>query len=131
LQIGSEVAEALEKAHSAGVVHRDLKPSNIIITPEGHAKVLDLGLAQRITRDKEDLTSVLTKEGTTLGTLAYMSPEQLEGGKVDTRSDVFTLGAVLYEMLTGVHPFCTGTQAETVNAILSEHPSTLSRYVQA
>jgi serine/threonine-protein kinase len=90
---------------------------------------LDFGLAKRITRDKEDLTSVLTREGTTLGTLAYMSPEQLRGGAVDARADVFSLGVVLYEMLTGLHPFRTGTQAETVNAILSEHPSTLSRYV--
>jgi TolB-like protein/predicted Zn-dependent protease len=101
-----------------------------MITPEDHVKVLDFGLAKRVTRDKEDLTSVLTREGTTLGTLAYMSPEQLRGSTVDARADVFSLGVVLYEMLTGVHPFSTGTQAETVNAILSEHPSPVSRYVQ-
>jgi Tol biopolymer transport system component/serine/threonine protein kinase len=130
LQIGSEVAQALERAHNAGVIHRDLKPTNIMLTLDGHPKVMDFGLAKRVTRDKEDLTSVLTREGTTLGTLAYMSPEQLRGSTVDTRADVFSLGVVLYEMLTGVHPFSTGTQAETVNAILSEHPSPLSRYVE-
>jgi len=83
-----------------------------MITPNGHAKVMDFGLAKRITDDKEDLTSALTGEGTTLETLAYVSPEQSRGSKVDTRSDVFSLGVVLYEMLTEVHPFRTGTQAE-------------------
>ena len=89
LQMGSEITDALEKAHKAGVIRRDLKPSNIMITPEGHMKVMDFGLAKRVTRDKEDLTSVLTREGTTLGTLAYMSPEQLRAGPAVWRQGQF------------------------------------------
>jgi TolB-like protein/Tfp pilus assembly protein PilF len=130
LQIASETAEAIDRAHQEGIVHRDLKPSNIMLAPDGHVKVMDFGLAKRLEREDEDITAALTREGTTLGTLAYMSPEQLKGKPVDTRSDIFSFGVVLYEMLTGVHPFRTGTQAETVNAILQEHPSPLSRYTE-
>ena len=126
LQIGLEVSEALEKAHRTGVIHRDLKPSNIMITTEGHAKVLDFGLAKRRTQEdgKElGITSALTREGTTLGTPAYMSPEQLRGEPVDAKTDIFSFGIVLYEMLTGVHPFRKKTHAATINAIFSEATS--------
>jgi serine/threonine protein kinase len=128
LKISSDIASALEKAHKAGIVHRDLKPDNIRLTPESHVKVMDFGLAKSIQREEEEITAVLTREGTTLGTLTYMSPEQLKGAPVDSRSDIFSFGVLLYEMLTGVHPFRTGTQAETINSILNEHPSPISRY---
>ena len=100
LRIASEMAEALEKAHQNKIVHRDLKPSNIILTPEGHVKVMDFGLAKRVAPEQEDSQQTtltgLTGEGSTLGTVPYMSPEQLKGEEVDTRSDIFSFGIILY-----------------------------------
>jgi TolB-like protein/predicted Ser/Thr protein kinase len=130
LRIASQIAGALAEAHEKGIVHRDLKPANVMLTASGHVKVMDFGLAKRAGKQDEDITAALTMEGSTLGTLTFMSPEQVRGEAVDTRSDIFSFGVVLYEMLTGVHPFRTGTQAETVNAILNEHPSPLSRYTE-
>ena len=133
LQIGMEIAEALEEAHKAGIAHRDLKPANIMLTSGGHVKVMDFGLAKKVVDEdgtEQDITSALTREGTTLGTIAYMSPEQLRGKTVDTRSDIFSFGIVLYELLSGVHPFRKPKQVETTNAILSEDPSPLSRYTE-
>lgn len=111
LYTGSDIAAALEVAHQLGIVHRDLKPSNVIITPQGHVKVMDFGLAKRLPRvgtvnsDEKTLTTSITKPRAPVGTLTYMSPEQLRGEPVDTRSDIFSFGVLLYEMLTGTHPF--------------------------
>jgi serine/threonine protein kinase len=126
LRIGSEIAEALQRAHQHGIVHRDLKPSNIMLTPEGRVKVMDFGLAKKIISEdgtEQDITADLTKEGATLGTLAYMSPEQLRGDKVDARSDLFSFGVLLFEMLVGKHPFRRSKPMETSAAILAEAPA--------
>lgn len=134
LQTSAEIAEALEKAHGKGIVHRDLKPSNVMLTPEGHVKVMDFGLAKQLLPEdagsqEQTLTANLTETGSTVGTPAYMSPEQLRGEAVDTRSDVFSFGVLLYEMITGVHPFLKIQQIETASAILRDDPSPLSEYV--
>jgi serine/threonine protein kinase/WD40 repeat protein len=126
LKIASEGVEALDRAHQAGIVHRDLKPSNLMLTSDGHVKVMDFGLAKRLSGTDEETTASLTRRSVTPGTLPYMSPEQLRGQPVDTRSDIFSFGVVIHEMLTGVHPFRRDTQAATVNAILSEPPAALA-----
>ena len=128
IQIAAEVAEALELAHARRILHRDLKPSNLMLTPEGHVKVMDFGLAKRMRdpggSDSQDLTpGSLTQTGALLGTPAYMSPEQVRGEPADVRSDIFSFGVVLFELLTGEHPFKKGTVSETMAAILRDPPS--------
>ena len=133
LQTAVEIAEALEAAHKNDIVHRDLKPSNIMLTPEGHVKVMDFGLAKRVTPpegQEEEITTALTRDGSTLGTIPYMSPEQVRGEAVDARSDIFSFGVVLYEMLAGVHPFKKGGHMETAKAVLSDTAPPLTRYTE-
>lgn len=133
LEIAGEIAEALEKAHGEKVIHRDLKPSNVMLTAEGHVKVMDFGLAKRLPSDEgsssQDQSASWTGGGGTPGTPAYMSPEQLRGEAADTRSDIFSFGILLYEMLAGVHPFRKAQAIETAHAILSEAAPRLSDYL--
>jgi eukaryotic-like serine/threonine-protein kinase len=131
LEISRQVVEALAKAHAAGIVHRDLKPENIMVDGDGYARILDFGLAKLWpTQDRaapdselETVARFETRTGTLLGTPAYMSPEQARGLPVDSRSDLFSLGAILYEMATGERPFARPSPAETLAAVLEARPS--------
>ena len=133
LEIAVQVASALAAAHDAGVVHRDIKPENIMLRPDGYVKVLDFGIAklteQRPASDdhRVETTALLqTRPGLVLGTAHYMSPEQARGQKVDARSDIWSLGVVLYEMVAGSPPFRGETPSDCIAAILTVEPTPLS-----
>ena len=128
LPLAQQIVGAIDEAHAHGIIHRDIKPGNIMVTPTGQVKVLDFGLA-KIVRQKHGSESVseLSRAGIFQGTVAYMSPEQLRGEKLDYRTDIFSLGAVLYEMICGSNPHACGTNAEIISSILSQKPASLNR----
>src|SRR5512142_3134939 len=138
LRYGIEIADALDKAHRQGIVHRDLKPGNVMLTKTG-VKLLDFGLAKPLATagarpvsgasmmaTEAQASQPLTERGTILGTFQYMSPEQLEGGEADSRSDIFAFGAVLYEMATGRKAFTGKSQASLISSIMREEPPSIS-----
>jgi eukaryotic-like serine/threonine-protein kinase len=122
INIAAQIARGLQAAHETGMVHRDIKPANIMVTAKGEAKILDFGVAKLAGR------AILTKAGSTVGTVAYVSPEQARGEEVDQRSDIFSLGVVLYEMITGHRPFRGEHEAAITYSVMNETPDPLARY---
>jgi tetratricopeptide (TPR) repeat protein len=134
LRIAAEIADALEFARQRGIVHRDLKPANVMLTGDGHAKVMDFGIAKLVTIPSADGRraegSSMTSTGEITGTPAYMAPEQLKGLPIDSRADIFALGVCLYEMVTGTHPFMKDSAFQTADAILNQPAPPLDRYLK-
>jgi serine/threonine-protein kinase len=130
VEVGIAIAEGLAAAHDKGIIHRDLKPENLFLTSNAGVKILDFGIARvkhAVSPDSETVTSTTTKPGTVIGTLGYMSPEQVRGERADAPSDIFSLGCVLYEMVSGQRPFARATTAEMIAAILDAEPPSLAQ----
>ena len=132
MDIAVQIARGLAAAHAKGIVHRDLKPENVFIVDGGHVKILDFGLAQRrpgVGSESATTAGVHTETGVVLGTAGYMSPEQVRGASVDMRSDLFSFGIILYELLSGINPFRRKTGVESLTAILNDEPPDLATAV--
>jgi serine/threonine-protein kinase len=133
VDVAAQIAEGLAAAHAKNIVHRDLKPENVMLTRDGHVKILDFGLAKLVQRETRTAdgtavptTTMVTEAGSVVGTVSYMSPEQLHGAQVDHRSDIFSFGVVMYEMLSGRRPFTGDSKAQIVASILRDEPAELS-----
>ena len=130
--LATQMAGALSEAHAHGIIHRDVKPQNVVVGADGQVKVLDFGLAKLVQRRQQEINaadnpSQFSQAGLVMGTVAYMSPEQLRAERLDFRSDIFSLGTVLYELISGNNPFARASDAETISAILTDTPPPLTR----